>query len=195
MEGSPPDGTDIAALVSRIRARDEAAARLLVEWLGPQMLKIANSYPTLASEIDDTMQDIFFKIFKALPSWRNDGPLDHWAARIARHACLDRLRRQKARPLQNESDLTEAEAAAYARATQGESHANHGESSRALVERLLSMLAPIDAWLLRQVELLERDLADVAAEAGWNRGLAHVRLFRARARLKRAYEQLEPDHR
>lgn len=195
MDGSPPEGIDITSLVTRIRARDEAAARALVEWLGPQMLKIANAYPTLASEIDDVMQDIFFKIFKALPSWRNDGPLDHWASRLARHACLDRLRRQKARPLQNESDLTEAEAASYARAMHGESHASQGESSRALIERLFSMLAPIDAWLLRQVELLERDPAEVAAEAGWSRGLVHVRLFRARARLKRAFEQLEPDQR
>ena len=195
MDGAPPDGIDLTALVTRVRARDESAARALVEWLGPQMLKIARSYPTLSGEIDDVMQDIFFKIFKALPSWRNDGPLEHWASRIARRACLDRLRRQKARPLKNESDLTEAEAAAYAHAMQGDGQTTHAESSRALIERLFSMLAPLDAWLLRQVELLERDLAEVAEEAGWNRGLAHVRLFRARSRLKRAFEKLDSNTR
>ncbi|MCB1207898.1 MAG: RNA polymerase sigma factor [Verrucomicrobiales bacterium] len=191
MDGSPPSGLDLAALVTRIRARDQAAAHALVEWLGPQLLKIARSYPTLQCDIEDTMQEIFLKIFKALPSWRNDGPLEHWASRIARHACLDRLRRQNARPLRNLSDLTESEAAAYAQALQGETSDVHGESSHALIERLFTMLNPLDAWLLRQVELLERDLAEVAVEAGWNRGLAHVRLFRARHRLRQAFEKLE----
>ncbi len=52
-----------------------------------------------------------------------------------------------------------------------------------LLEKLLARLGPDDAWLLREVELAERPLAELCAERGWSSVAGRVRLFRARRRL------------
>ena len=60
-----------------------------------------------------------------------------------------------------------------------------------LLNRLLDQLPATDAWLLRQVELEQKTLAEVCVETGWNGGAARVRLFRARHRLQKMFRQLE----
>jgi RNA polymerase sigma-70 factor, ECF subfamily len=178
-------------LIARIAQRDEHAARILVERLGPELRRIVNSYPILQEDSDDLMQDIFFKIFDKLTGFRGDAPLEHWASRIARYACIDRLRRKKARPEQRMSDLSDEQRAHLYNVASDDANPS-ADAASGLLDQLLATLRPLDAWLLREVELAQRTLADVALEAGWNLGLASVRLFRARFRLKRAYQQLEP---
>lgn len=182
---------DLASLIARIQQRDESAARALVARLGPELYKIVHSYPTLKEDSDDLMQDIFFKIFQKLSSYRGDAPLEHWASRLARYACIDRLRRKKACPVQRLDDLS-AEQRAFLENLPGEAPQTSADTASDLLDRLLASLRPLDAWLLREIELAQRTLPDVAAEAGWNLGLASVRLFRARHRLRRAFEKLEP---
>jgi RNA polymerase sigma-70 factor (ECF subfamily) len=189
MSELPPSQDETASLIVRIQRHDEGAARILVERLGPLVAKIIGSYSALREELDDLAQDVFFKIFRSLHTWRGKGALEHWAARIARCACIDRLRRKKARPEQRMADLTPAETALLENAPSVEA-LPHDRAADAfsLLGKLLDTLAPLDAWLLRQIEFEERTVADVAAEAGWNVGATHVRLFRARARLKRAFQ-------
>ncbi len=186
-----PDGNDdIADLIARVQQRDEAAARALVQRLGPLVAKITGAHAALRDEADDLAQDIFFKLFRSLHTWRGDGALEHWVARIARCACIDRLRRKKARPEHHIADLTPGELALLeaSQAVEPPPDSRAADAS-SLLEKLLVTLPPLDAWLLRQVELAERTVADVAAEAGWSAGATHVRLFRARARLKRAVQK------
>ncbi len=184
---------EMAGLIARVRQRDEPAARALVERLGPDIARIVNSYPTLREDSEDLMQDIFLKIFNKLPTFRGDAPLEHWASRLARFACIDRLRKKKARPEHRISDLTVEQAALLDNLAAEDAQAStRADAAGGLLDQLLSTLRPLDAWLLREVELAQRSLADVAAEAGWNAGLASVRLFRARRRLRRAFEKLEP---
>lgn len=184
-----PARDDLPGLITRVQQRDEDAARVLVGRLGPDIARIVNSYPALSEDSEDLMQDIIFKIFRKLPTFRNDAPLEHWASRLARFACIDRLRQKKARPELRMSDLTDEQAALLDNLAAEEARTiAHADVAGGLLDQLLSALRPIDAWLLREVELAQRSLA----EAGWNTGLASVRLFRARHRLRRAFEKLEP---
>lgn len=182
---------ELRDLATRVLQRDESAARRLVEQLGPELRRIVHSYPTLHEHSDDLMQDIFFKIFAKLPSFRGDAPLLHWASRVARYACIDQLRRKKARPEQCMSDLSDEQRTLLQDIVCEDARPSADAASN-LLDQLLATLLPLDAWLLREVELAQRTLTDVAREAGWNAGLAAVRLFRARQRLKRAFQQLEP---
>ena len=186
-----PSGDDWRELITRVSQRDENAARALVERLGPGLRRIVNSYPTLQEDGDDLMQDIFFRIFHKLGSYRGDAPLEHWASRVARFACIDRLRSKRARPELRMCELSEEQQFMLQNLASAEERPSADVAS-GLLDRLLSSLRPIDAWLLREIELAQRTLSDVALEAGWNVGLAAVRLFRARQRLKRAFQKLEP---
>lgn len=187
----PDAPEDLPALLARAATRDEAAARALVEKLGPLVQRIILGHATLRHECDDLMQDIFFKVFRSASSYRTDSPLEHWVATIAKRTCLNRLRHHRARPELAWSDLTPEQQSLLDEDHSHEEPSHKGEDALTLIEKLLATLPPADAWLLRAVELDERSLADVCAEAGWNATLTRVRLFRARRRLKQALIHLE----
>ena len=192
MSGLPND--ELSELLHRASRRDEAAARAVVEELGPLVRRIINGHSILRMEADDVMQDVFFGIFRSAGRYRGDAPVTHWAARIARFTCIARLRRRKRTAAEIRwSDLPEGQQALLAEgyAADEPPSATAGEDATALLDSLFARLQPLDAWLLREVELRQRSHAEVAAEAGWNTVLLRVRLFRARRRLQAAFENLQ----
>jgi RNA polymerase sigma-70 factor (ECF subfamily) len=164
-----------------------------VERLYPVVAQVVQANRPRRDEPEDLIQEVFLKMFTKLEQFRGEVPFTHWVSRIALTTCLDQLRRQKARPELRWADLSEDQQAALETVT-GENPATDADAPQALalLNRLLDQLPSPDAWLLRQVELEQKTLADVCAATGWNSGLARVRLFRARHRLQRAFRQLEP---
>ncbi|HZO86526.1 MAG TPA: sigma-70 family RNA polymerase sigma factor [Verrucomicrobiae bacterium] len=182
----------LAGLVARVREHDETAARELVERLYPLVARVVHSHLPRREEPEDLMQEIFLKMFSKLDQFRAEMPFEHWVSRIALNTCLDRLRRQKVRPELRWADLSEQEQAVMDTvAADTEPSDADAPQALALLNRLLEQLPEADAWLLRQVELEEKSLADVCAAAGWNPGAARVRLFRARRRLQVLFRKLE----
>jgi RNA polymerase sigma-70 factor (ECF subfamily) len=187
-----PGGPTLAELLPRVRQRDEAASRALVEKLYPLVAKVVQANLPRRDDLEDLMQEVFMKLFSRLEQYRGDAPFEHWVSRLAVTTCLDRLRRQRVRPELRWADLTEDEQRVLenspppAEATDADAGHAH-----VLMEKLLQQLPAADAWLIRQVELEQKTLAEVCALAGWNAGAARVRLFRARHRLRSAFRQLE----
>ncbi len=181
-----------AELVGRVRQHDEDAARALAEQLYPVVAPIVIANLRRRDDANDLMQDVMLKIFSRLEQFRGEVPLEHWVRRIALTTCFDRLRRQKARPEHLFTDLSENERTALemAHAPEGAPEPDAADAL-ALLNRLLDQLPPKEAWLLRQVELENKTIADVCAETGWNPGAARVRLFRARLRLKAEFRKME----
>lgn len=73
----PEGDDDIPELIARVRKRDESAARALIGRLGPLVAKIIGGHSVLRDEAEDLAQDIFFKVFRSIETWRGDGPLEH----------------------------------------------------------------------------------------------------------------------
>jgi len=131
-------------------------------------------------------------MFSKLEQFRGEVPFEHWVSRITLTTCLDQLRRQKVRPEWRWSDLSEEEQFVLESVAAGVEPADaDAPKALELLNRLLEQLPATDAWLLRQVELEQRTLAEVCAKTGWNSGAARVRLFRARHRLQQQFRQLE----
>jgi RNA polymerase sigma-70 factor (ECF subfamily) len=147
-------------------------------------------------EPEDLAQEVFLRVFSRLEQYRGEVPVEHWVRRIALNTCLDHLRRQKARPELRWSDLGEAEQALLT-ATPPEATASETEriAARELAGRLLAALPPADAWLLGELEMEGRTIAEVCAATGWNAGVARIRAFRARQRLKALWRKLEKEQR
>jgi RNA polymerase sigma-70 factor (ECF subfamily) len=185
-----PDAS--AALLDRVRQRDEPAARELVDQLYPVIAPVVYANLPRREDPGDLMQDIFLKVFSRLEQYRGEVPLAHWVRRIALTTCFDRLRRQKVRPEFLWNDLPENEQAALA-AAHAPDHSPDPDATDALdlLNRLLERLPAQEAWLLRRVELEGRNIAEVCDETGWNSGAARVRLFRARLKLKKEFRKLE----
>jgi RNA polymerase sigma-70 factor, ECF subfamily len=181
-----------------VRQRDEGASQMLVERLYPMVARVVQANLPRRDEPEDLMQEVFMKVFSRLDQYRGDAPFEHWVSRMAVTTCLDRLRKQQARPELRWADLSEDEQ----RALEDSPHPAPADDADAgsaftLMEKILSQMPQADAWLIRQVEIEQKPLTEVCALAGWNAGAARVRLFRARHRLRQAFRELEktkPSH-
>ena len=94
----PQEAQPLEPLLAQVRAHDEAAARALVERLYPLVARIVRANLPRRDEPEDLMQEVFLKTFSKLEQFSGEVPFEHWVSRLALTTCIDRLRRQKARP-------------------------------------------------------------------------------------------------
>lgn len=175
-------------LLSLVRARDEAATRSLIERLHPLIVRIVRAHLPRGEHEDDLRQEVFLRLFRRLDDFDGRVPLEHWVSRIAVNACIDQLRRRRARPSVVWSDLSDEHQRVLAEGTPVECTPERDHLAAELMQRLLEQLDPGDAALIRWFELEEKSIAEVCALTGWNSGVVRIRAFRARRRLRKLYE-------
>ncbi len=82
-------------LIQRSIAGDEEAFRELVEAHYRMVLGAAYRALGNASQAEDTAQDVFFKVFQNLRSYRFEQPFIHWLHRVTSNTIVDALRRRR----------------------------------------------------------------------------------------------------
>jgi RNA polymerase sigma-70 factor (ECF subfamily) len=183
---------DLAECLDRVRRRDEAASRQLVEHLQSLVGRVVRAHLPQRDDPEDLMQEVFLKVFSRLEQYRGQVPFEHWVSRVAVSTCLDRLRAQKRRPLRLWSELSEPEQTVMESLAVDEPAAAGGEvAAWEVLEKLLDGLAPAERLLITMLELEQKSTAEVSALTGWNSGVVRIRAFRARRKLKVLYEKLE----
>lgn len=184
---------DLAGCLERVRLRDQAAARELVEHLHPLVIRIVRSHLPRRVAEEDLAQDIFLKVFTRLEQYQGSVPFPHWVSRIAVTTCIDQLRAQKRRPEFRWADLSEGEAEVLETVTADEGAVAPGQAvaARELVERLLGQLKPDDRMVIRLLDLEQKSIAEISALTGWNSSLIKVRAFRARRKLQKLFAELK----
>ena len=184
---------DLPACLERVRQRDQAAARELVEHLYPLVIRIVRSHLPRRVAEEDLAQEIFLKMFTRLDQYKGAVAFSHWVSRIAVTTCIDQLRAQKRRPEFRWADLSEKEAEVLdsVLTSDGEVAANDALASRELLYKLLDQLKAEDRLVLRLLDLEQHSVAEISELTGWNQSLVKVRAFRARGKLKKLFEELE----
>jgi len=89
---------DLAILLERCRAGDELAWEALVRQFQARVFGIAFHYTGNAEDARDLAQEIFIRIYSHLDLCADERMFVPWMIRISRNACIDHLRRKKARP-------------------------------------------------------------------------------------------------
>lgn len=173
--------------IARVGAGDQAAARAMVDWLRPQVLRIVRARRPRRLAEEDLMQEVFMKMFARLGQYQGDAPFEHWVSRIAVTTCLDQWRAQQRRPELRRADLEEWESELLDRMTVDHRGRRPGDllATRELVEKFLGRLKPEDRRVIVLFELEQRSIAEVCGETGWSFEFAKMRLFRARRKLCR----------
>jgi RNA polymerase sigma-70 factor, ECF subfamily len=87
-----------AALVIRLRARDESALAELYERLGNKVYTLALNMLHSHEEAEEVLQDAFLKLYQSANSFEG-GSARAFLYTIARNECLLRLRSRRSRPL------------------------------------------------------------------------------------------------
>ena len=89
--------------------------------------------------------------------------------------------------------LSETEAQVLDNVLHDENDQDAGDAmaSRELAHKLLATLKPADRLVLTMMDMEGRSVADVQRATGWSATLVKVRAFRARRKLRKAFEVLE----
>ncbi len=192
---SGPNAADEPALVALLKAGDPRAFEQFVTANTPRMLATARRLLGNDEDAADAVQDAFISAFKALATFNSASRLSTWLHRITINAALMRLRRRKARPGVNITDLLPTYAddghrRAVVPAWNIEpDHAAITAETRALVRRTIDEL-PDDyrtVIILRDIEELDTDAT--AEHLGITVGAVKTRLHRARQALRTLLEK------
>ena len=190
------DSESRACMAAWLRCSDEGAARTLVEAFYPFVYSLIRRHVSDAGYVEDLAQQTFVRCFSKASQWDASKPLEPWLARIAINQCRDHYRARRARPELRWSDLSEGEQEAMqATLIAAEPQAETlNDESRSLMLRLLNTLSADDRMVLSLLHLDGKSTDAIATLTGWSRTLVKVRAFRARRKLRAAFEQLEASH-
>jgi len=192
------DDLDVAQCLQRVREQDPEAARVLVERLYPQIIRIVRSHLPVRAAEEDLAQEVFAKLFARLHQYeeRRGVPFAHWVSRLAVRTCLDALRAERRRPEVRWADLPDeqAEWLQFMLADETAPPDASPASALELLEKLLAQLPPADRFLLHALDLEEKPVKEIAALTGWSMTLVKVRAFRARRKLRKLALAFKENH-
>ena len=176
-----------AELIAAVLNGDTASFEPLVRKYQPRVFATARRYARRESEVEDIVQEVFFKAFQKLRSFRGDAPFEHWLMRLAVRTCYDFLRVHQRNREMSFSDISEEESVWLERfgANPNDDANEHLAAARQLVARVLSRLSPAARLVITLLEIEDRSVKEIAKLTGWSVPLVKVRAFRARAEMRK----------
>jgi RNA polymerase sigma factor (sigma-70 family) len=183
---------DVAACVKRVRQGDEDAARLLLNHLYPQVIKLVRAHLPRRTSEEDLAQTVFMKIFTKLDQYSGTLPLEHWVSRITINTCLNQLAAEKVRPELRRADLSEEQCQMLENLPESADISEPSEAmeAREIVEKLLALLSPRDRLLISLQYLDGHTPREIEEITGWNGTVIRGRTFQARRSLRKHFEKL-----
>ncbi len=103
-------GENDAQLVAKSLQGNEKAFRTLVETHQPMVYAAVRGVLGGRADVDDVVQDVFIKVYRALARFRSDAKLSSWIYRIAKNEAIDAYRRTR----RSETSVDDMELAAPA---------------------------------------------------------------------------------
>lgn len=179
---------DQAELLTRCREGDELAWEVLVRQHQARICSIAYTYVGNAEEARDLAQEIFVRIYRRLDSCRDSERFLAWMIQIARNACLDHLRRRKARP--PAQDIPADEMLGLAAEGPDAEEMWIRDVRKRLVYRALQTLSKINREIILLKDMQGLALEEIARLLDLPVGTVKSRTNRARIELARAVRAL-----
>ncbi len=175
-------------LLKRCRKGDALAWEALVRQYQSKIHGIALTYVGDRDEARDLAQEIFVKIYRNLGQCRNAEQFPAWMIRIARNACLDQLRRRKARPPRQ--DLAADTLPSLRDPRPNAEDIWRADGRKRLVHRALQSLSEMSREILLLKEMQGLPLQEIAAMLEIPLGTVKSRSNRARIELAQAVVEL-----
>jgi len=188
-----PNADEDRKLVAQCRARDPLAFEELVRKYQQTILNLAYHYIGYRNEVEDVAQQIFTKVYFALPKFDERRPFFPWLYRIALNQCYDELRRIRRQKIHTFSELSLDDASSIENLiSQNEASPVADENRQELHRLLYRMLEKLPeqqrlAIVLRDLEAIPYE--KMAEILKCTEQAARLKVFRARVRLKTLMEK------
>jgi RNA polymerase sigma-70 factor, ECF subfamily len=85
------DADELTDLLLAARDGDRAALAAVIRSMQPEVWRMA-SHLVAPDEADDVTQEVFLRVWRALPGFRGDSSARTWLLTIARRTCVDAVR-------------------------------------------------------------------------------------------------------
>ncbi len=183
---------DLDTLLERCRRGDDLAWEALVRRYQGRVFAVAFHYLRDREEARDAAQEIFIKVYQNLHSVQQGQRFVPWLLRLARNACVDRLRRLKVRtpavavPVEESYDLATAEPSPEEASIAG--------TRRSLLYRAIARLGDNSREMILLKEIQQLKLEEIAELLALPLGTVKSRSHRARVELAEAVYELDPSY-
>ncbi len=185
VDGNDLDGMTLGpadrVLVDAVIAGDDEAFRVLVEREKSNVIGLCRRMLGDRAEAEDVAQEAFIQAYRALPTFRGDGPFGAWVGRIATRMAIARLKRPsdlRADPTREQGWLVDP-----ADAVDPQSIALD-EERRAEVLRAISSLPEEQRRIVTMRFYGGMSLDEISTATGAPMGTVKSRLHRALAALR-----------
>ena len=179
-------------LIKRAQAGESAAFNEIVLAYRKRILGTITRLIARSEDVEDVAQEVFLRLYFSLDQLRTAEVFEPWLYRLTVNAAYDYLRKQRRRQEYRMSELSEqqmvmADAQAGGRAERDE---REMEKTRETVEAVLGSVSESDRILLMLKELEGLSLKELEKIYNINENALKVRLFRARKRVLKAFEEV-----
>jgi len=180
-------------LIEKAKNGDDAAFGQIVQAYRKRILGTIARLIRKPEDVEDVGQEVFLRLYYSLDQLRAPEVFEPWLYRLTVNAAYDYLRRQKRRPENRMSDLSEQQVV-LADASAGSKHSKEElrrSKIRETVHSLLEKVSPEDRVLLMLKEVEGLSLKELEKVYKVKENALKVRLFRARQRVLKAFESGE----
>jgi RNA polymerase sigma-70 factor, ECF subfamily len=179
-------------LIKRAQAGESAAFNEIVLAYRKRILGTITRLIARSEDVEDVAQEVFLRLYFSLDQLRTAEVFEPWLYRLTVNAAYDYLRKQRRRQEYRMSELSEqqmvmADAQAGGRAERDE---REMKKTRETVEAVLGSVSESDRILLMLKELEGLSLKELEKIYNINENALKVRLFRARQRVLKAFEEV-----
>jgi RNA polymerase sigma-70 factor, ECF subfamily len=180
-------------LVERVQAGDKRAFDMLVRKYQTKVANLVSRYVYGFTEVEDVVQEVFIKAYKAIDRFRGDSAFYTWLYRIAINTAKNHLVSTSRRPPSQDVDAedavnTDAGSRLHEQNTP-ERRVMTKEIARVLQETLEALPEDLrEAIVLRELEGMSYD--EIADVMGCPIGTVRSRIFRAREAIDRELKEL-----
>lgn len=181
---------DLETLVARCRKGDDPAWEELVDRYQSRVFALAYRFFGDPEEARDVTQEAFLRIYRRLETF-SGGDFVPWMLRLTRNLCVDRLRRQKARP-SADFPVEEAPEIPDPGPTPDASWVNN-ERKRLVYRAIKTMSGELREMIVLK-EIRGLSLREIADHYGIPVGTVKSRSNRARIELARMVLELDPSY-
>jgi RNA polymerase sigma-70 factor (ECF subfamily) len=181
---------EIQTLVERCRQGDELAWEALVRRFQRRVYAVAWNYMRNEDAARDMAQEVFIRVYRQLRKFKVEKSFLPWLLSVTRNACIDRLRRRKARPPAQDVPVEEGVPVAAAGPTPEEEVETQWR--KRLLYRALSRMSDSDREIIMLKDIQGLKLEEIAGMLALPLGTVKSRSNRARVALASRLRMLDP---